>query len=309
MSRIRHFLGTPFGLAVLACAVVAGWALWTGGLFDGALRREVRSSSVYAAEGVELDEGAAERIIGNRRLVVAFLEPGSDLAAGCDDAKGAADGNLVLLLSQGSGRDEQGDDYDAYGCALFPDADDENLGKALVAENLIRSGIDQFPDRPLEALKVIVVNYDLLVKAGTVADGARTISPSLPRYLIAAAALGGVVAGAASLYLTARRAGRIAVRRRERRDAAADARSVLSAGAAVLAQQIIDLDHRFALLTKRDRTRRHELTNRYRAIVSDYTALLDALSAAGADDEAELRRLTERIDRLAERCRRLAAQT
>lgn len=281
---------TPFGLAVVACLILAGWALWSGGILDGPIAREVRSSSVYAAPEVGLDRPAAQRVIGNRRLVVIMLKPGTaDLRPGCDAARQAAKGTLVLVTSR------DGDEFDTYGCALLPDVDDENFGKAAVAETTIGSGIDGFADRPLEALKVIAVNYDGLVKAGVVPDGARTISPSLPRYLIAAAAILAVVLGAAGLYVAGRRAGRLAVAAGERRTAATDAGSAVSAAAAVLAQQIIDLDGRSS--------RGKGFDQQYRRLVSDYAELLGEFP--GREDPAALER---RIEALSVRCRKLAAR-
>ncbi|PRY40691.1 hypothetical protein CLV43_106432 [Umezawaea tangerina] len=284
-----RFLGTAFGAAVLACLVLAGWALWSGGVLDGPVARQVRSSSVYAAPGVELDRAAAEKIIGNRRLVVAFLSPDADLKAACKGVHQAADGTIALMLKRAD------DEYDKYACALLPDSDDENFGKAFVAESMIRNGVDQFPDRPLEVLKVVAVNYDLLVKSGAVPDGARTISPSLPRYLVAAAAIAAVVLGAAGIYFGARRAGGLATARQERRDAAGDARSALGASAAVLAQQIIDLDRRYTATTDK------AFARKYRRITTDYTGLLAEIAAGRTHPDV----LTTRVTVLSERCAKL----
>ncbi|MEU5906652.1 hypothetical protein ABZ780_20050 [Micromonospora sp. NPDC047467] len=294
-------VGTPFGVAVLACLVLAGWALWTGGVLDGPAARQVRTSSVYAAPGVDLDRAAAERVIGNRRLVVLLLEPDADLRQGCRQVTRAANGNVVLVMSR------DGDDYDTYGCALLPRRDDENFGRAAVAEMIIGRGVDTFPDRPLEALKVVTVNYDLLVKAGTVPDGTRTISPSLPRFLLAVAALGAVVVGAATLYIGGRRAGRLANARRRHRDEHADGRSTLSAAAAVLAQQIIDLDQRYAATGRRARVSgaEREFGRRYLALTSDYAELLDRIATVDADDDAAVRRLVDHVDALSRRALQL----
>ena len=283
---------TPFGLAVVACLILAGWALWSGGILDGPIARQVRSSSVYAAPGIDLDRPAAERVLGNRRLVVIMLAPGTeDLRQGCDAARQAAKGTLVLVVSR------QDDEYDTYGCALLPGVGDENLGKAAVAETTIGSGIDGFADRPLEALKVIAVNYDGLVKAGMVPDGARTISPSLPRYLIAAAAILAVLLGATGLYVAGRRAGRLALAADERRTADADAGSALGAAAAVLAQQIIELDGRYSANSRKS------FDKQYRRLVGDYADLLGDLT-----DEADQAGLELRVEALSDRCRKLAAR-
>jgi hypothetical protein len=313
VRRLGRVLGTPFGLAVAGCLVLAGWALWSGGILDGPVARDVRTSSVYAAPGSGLDETAAERVIGNRRLVVILLAPDADLPDGCDDVKRAADGTLVLLLRP------DGDEYDTYGCALLPDRDDENFGRAFVAETVIGRGIDQYADRPLEAVKVITVNYDLLVRAGTVPDGTRTISPSLPRYLIAGAAVLAVVLGATGVYAAGLRAGRLTARRRRLRDAHADERSALGAATAVLAQQIIDLDRRYARvprrvggpiggsLAPRDRGELAFVRD-YRRLVADHTDLLATVTPV-SDDPGGLKRLAGRVEALSRRARRLAADT
>lgn len=301
MTRVKTFLATPFGLATLALLVLAGWATWSAGVFDGPVAREVRSSSVYVAPGLDVDETAAERIVGNRRLVVVFLAPGADLSEGCDDVGGAADGTLVVLLSPAENdRDTNSDtntdrEFDHYGCAQFPGDDDENFGKAFVAETKIAGGADQFPDRPLEALKVIAVNYDGLVKSGTVPDGARTISPSLPRYLVAVAAVLAVVGGAVTMWVAGRRAGTLATRHRAERDAAEDVRGSLNAKAAVLAGYIIDLDGRAGRGDK-------DFRRRYRRLAADYTALASALTRDEVDPG-----LGEQVEALTDRARTLAA--
>lgn len=289
---LADLFGTPFGLAVLACAALAGWALWTGGVLDGPIARDVRTSSVYAAPGVDLDRAAAERVIGNRRLVVVMLAPGADLRAACRQVEHAAAGTVVLVMSR------DGDEYDTYGCALIPGRDDENFGRAAVAEMVVSRGVDPFADRPLEALKVVTVNYDLLVKAGTVPDGARTISPSLPRFLLALAAVAAVVAGAVVLWAGGRRAGRLAAARRDRRDKNADARSALGAAAAVLAQQIIDLDERYTRAVRGVSGDDRKFARKYLELTTDYAALLDRLAAADGADEAGVRELTGRVESL-----------
>jgi hypothetical protein len=287
---VKRFLGSAFGVAVLGCLILAGWAVWSAGVFDGPAARQLRTSSVYVAPGVTVDQAAAERVIGNRRLTVAFLAPGTDLSDACDSVSGAADGTLALMLSR------DGDDFEKYGCSQLPGKDDENFGKAFVAESMIGNGIDAFTDRPVEALKVAVVNYDLLVRSGAIPDGGRTVSPSLPRYLVAVAAVGTVLLGAAALYLASRRATRTALRRRERRDAEADARTELAAAAAVLAQEIIDLDKRYA----RDKGK-SKFARGYRRLVSDYATLLPDL-------DRETPELRARVEELLTRARKLAAQ-
>lgn len=273
MSR----LASPFGLAVVACLALAGWATWTGGVLDGEMARTVRNSSVYAAPGTGVDVPAAERVIGNRRLVVIFLAPGADLSEACDAVKRAAEGSLVALLSR------DGDSYRRYGCSRLPGADGpEELGRQMVVEVTITRGVDEFVDQPVDAVKVMAVKYDSLVRAGIVPDGPRRISPSFPRYLIAAAAVSAVLIGSLLIFLTGRRAGRRAAARRDRLAAADDARTVLSASAAALAQQIVDLDARDPAAVRR--------------LASDYTKLLDDLVN---DDDVE--QLASRVEALRSR--------
>lgn len=283
-------LATPFGLACLACLVLVGWALWSAGLLDGPAARQVRTTSVYAAPGIDLDQAAAEQVIGNRRLVVVLLEPGADLSTSCARVRRAAAGTMVVLLSP-----NEGGGYDRYGCSQLHDYEDPGgLGRAMVAETTISRGVNAFGDRPLAAVQTIVINYDMLVRAGTIPDDARTVSPSLPRYLVAAAAVLAVLVGSAVSYAGARRAGRLATRHLARRAAASDDRRELSAATAGLAQQIIDLDRRVP----------ESAEQQYDAVVTGYVELLDEVAAD--PDEAELARLTRRVEALSARCRRLA---
>jgi hypothetical protein len=257
----------PFGLAVLACLILGGWALWSGGILDGPIARQVRTSSVYAAPGTGLDRTAAERAIGNRRLVVVLLKPGADLSSACHGVGRAASGTMVLVLKRGT------EGFDSYGCASFGGG----FGQSFVAEQLIGEGIDGFADRPLDAVKVVVVNYDLLVKAGNVPDGARTISPSLPRYLVAIAALAAVLIGSAFVYLTGRRAGKAAAAREERLARADDDRGRAIAAAGVLAQRILDLDAR---------PRSAAADRKFRRLAASYADLAGETGSLGTADLA-----------------------
>ncbi|MER7277135.1 hypothetical protein ABT369_22085 [Dactylosporangium sp. NPDC000244] len=289
---MRRWIATPFGLAVLACLALAGWAAWSGGALDGPIARQVRTQSVYADPGTGLDVAAAERVIGNRRLVVILLRPGADLRDACHAVEHAADGTLVLVISRKT------DGYDRYGCSQLPGSGDEHFGDAFVAESVIGEGIGPFADRPLDAVKVIAVNYDKLAKADVVPADARTISPSLPRYLVAAAAVGSVLAGSAVLYFGARRAGRLAAARRERRERATDGRTVLSAAMAAVAQQIVDLDG----APKQTKTAR----KRFRAAAADYSELLEDVAAADRRGDEDFTRFTERAEGIGGRLKTLA---
>jgi hypothetical protein len=288
---MRRYLN-PFALAVLACLILAGWALWSGGILDGKIAKQVRTSSVYAAPGTGLDRAAAERVVGNRRLVVILLAPGSDLSSTCHGVQRAAEGTLVLVLSR------KKDGFDKYGCASFGG----DFGKSFVSEQIISQGVDGFEDEPLGAVKVAAVNYDLLVKAGSVPDGARTISPSLPRYLIAGAAVLAVLLGSAAVYAGGRTAGRLAASRRENAEAGSDARRALGAATAVLAQQIIDLDRVYGRPGRKPRAFRPQ----YRQLASDYTDLMTTIAASGTDHEPGTAELAERVEALSRRCRALS---
>lgn len=292
MKRLRRLLGSAFGIAMVACLALAGWAVWSAGLFDGPVARQLRTSSVYVGPGLSVDQSAAEHVIGNRRLVVTFLPKGTDLPSTCDSLSRAADGTLTLLLTP------DGDAFDKYGCAKFPGRD---FGNSYVSETMIGSGIDGFVNQPINALKVVVVNYDLLVRAGLVPDGARTVTSSLPRYLVAAAAVVAVIAGAAALYWVGRRAAAVTEAHRVRRAAGKDAHAVLSASAAVLAQEIIDLDARYARAQRNHQE--DSFARKYRRLASDYANLLPQLGKDGEDAT----RLIGRVDELLTRSQELSS--
>jgi hypothetical protein len=106
------------------------------------------------------------------------------------------------------------------------------------------------------------------------------------------------VLGSAAIYLTGRRSGRLAARRRELRDAATDERSKLSAATGVLAQQLIDLDDRFGRPGSPS-------AGRYRELSGDYVQLLARISAADRDG-GDLDGLATRVESLSSRARALA---
>jgi hypothetical protein len=298
---MRRFPLTPFSVVVTGCLLLAGWALWTGGIFDGPVARQVRGSSVYAAPGTGLDTAAAQRVIGNRRLVVVFLPPDADLGRGCDAVRRAAEGTLVVLLKR------DGDGLRTYGCMLLPGTEfgGPHFSDSFVADQMIGDGVQGFADRPLDAVKVLVVNFDTLAHLGVVPPDARTVRPSLPRYLVAAAAVLAVLVGSVLLYALARRAGRTAAALRSRRDEATDSRTVLSATTAGVAQQIIDLDARYRTTATRHRPGR-DPTDMYQRLASQYVDLLDDIAAADRRGEQDFTGLTARAEGLAGRLRSLA---
>ncbi|WP_229068896.1 hypothetical protein [Actinoplanes sp. DH11] len=300
MRRFGRLVATPFGFTSVVMVLLACWALWSGGVFESRAGRDVRTSSVHVDPGfgTAVDEEAAEQVIGNRRLVVLFLSPGADPAEdGCDRVDRAARGTLVLVL-----RHDADGGYDRYGCDMLPKADsekgEESFGRSLAVETTISRGVDQFTDRPVEALKVVVVTYDLMVRSGLVPDGARTISPSFPRFLVAFAALATVVLGALIVWSAGRRAGRLAAERHERLTAAEDDRAALSAAVSVLAQHIIDLDA--SLRHTGDRQELERLTGEYLQLLDEMTAPVDDVAA---------RRLTRRVQELIGRTDALPGST
>ncbi|MHA6619953.1 hypothetical protein [Pseudonocardia sp. DLS-67] len=291
MKRIMRQLGTWFGLGTVACLLLAIWALWTAGLLEGPAARTVRTTSVYAAPGIGLDTAAAEQIIGNRRLVVVMLEPGSDLSAACDGLGNAAAGTLVLAMAR------EDDEFDTYSCGFLAggEIDDGGFGSRAVAESRIGAGIDGFVDRPLDALKVVVINYDQLVALDVLPDDARTFSPSLPRYLIAAAAITAVVGGALALFLVAQRAGGQAAASSVRREESDDSRAVLSAEMALVARQIIDLDGRPG----------HKRAAQHARLAVAYSTLLDEITTADRDGRSDHEHFTARAKTLSGKLRGL----
>lgn len=187
-------------LLMLACLALAGAMLWGAGLFDGAIAKDVRVSNVYVEPGVPIDEEEAERIIGNRHLVVVYLDGpmdgrGSDL---CDDLRGPAAGSFVAILDG---------DLDMYGCSLLPGADDDDFGKAYTSELVMQYGIKMVADDPIQSARVLASTFDRLVAAGLAPQEARAITPPLGRYIVAAIAGGSVVLGSLLIYARGRRLG------------------------------------------------------------------------------------------------------
>ncbi len=298
-ERYRGRLNGLFVVGAVVCVVLAGWGLWTGGAFDDDLQSDLRVSSVYVGDGTDIDEQAAERIVGNRRLVLAWLPPGEDLAEACDELEAPAAGTVGLLLSPGD------EEYDTYGCVQLEGADDEGFGAAFVAESQLPSGVDEFVDSPLDALKVVVVNYDSLVRAEIIPDGTRTIAAPLPRFLIAGGALAGVVLGASALFLVSRGAGRLAAARQERRAHAEDARTRLGAAAAVVAGRLLSLDAEYTRRKPRLNSKRQgEFAKQYGALAASYAEVLPEVHST--HDDESLEDLITKVEELGERCGKLA---
>ncbi|WP_051266442.1 hypothetical protein [Nakamurella lactea] len=293
-------LTTSYRWVLVGCVLLAGWSLWTGGIFDSHVASTIRSSSVYADTSYQLDTAAAQRVIGNRRLAAVFLDTTDDEVAAqtCKDLKSAADGVLVVIVYSGD------DGLQNYGCSLLPGADDDDgFGKAFVAESVIATGISGFADHPLDAVKTMAVKYDALANAGIVPQQARVIQASAPRYLLALIALVAVVGGAAVIYAVSRRAGR----------AVADATDIsigkhddlvdVNATMAGIAGTILQVDGRFAAPADQPSS----WFTRYRRLAADYATLAaDVTDHADGKGHGTVDSLSQRAVQLAEDAAELA---
>jgi hypothetical protein len=105
------------------------------------------------------------------------------------------------------------------------------------------------------------------------------------------------------IYFGGRRAARLADARRSRREAGTDARSVLNAGAAGLAQQIIDLDRRYGSPGAGRKPR--AFGPRYRKVASDYADLMNTIAASDSNGDPNTGELRERVAALSKRCQAL----
>ncbi|MGI8417893.1 MAG: hypothetical protein ACR2P2_17155 [Nakamurella sp.] len=300
---LKSALTTPYRLVLLACVVLAGWSLWSAGIFEGTIASDIRTASVYADASYGLDIPAAERAIGNRRLAVIFLNTsdGGVASQTCKDLDRAADGVLLVIMYR------DGTDLQDYGCSLLPGAaDDANFGNSFVAESEIGNGTDGFAARPLDAVKILATQYDSLARADIVPHDARVIRSSAPRYLLAFIALAAVIAGAALIYFVARRAGRLVADAEDTEVATRDAHVALNARMAGIATRILQLDDRYAVLRKKfgdasataapaDATR---FMSDYRAVAVEYTRVAALVGAEKGDVASSL---TDRVGSLADR--------
>lgn len=193
-------------------------------------------------------------------IVVRAAGASSGARDACRDLDSAAAGTVVVILTA------KADDWATYGCQYLFDQDDD-FGRAAVIEERISTGVGAFPSRPLDAVKTIVVNYDLLVAFDRIPDDARTFRPSLPRYLLAGAALAAVVLGALGIWWAARRAGRSLGATAAADQVDSDHRAVLSTAMTAIAHGLLRLDSGPGA----ERTGRHDLFGRYLAIAGRIT--------------------------------------
>lgn len=258
-GRVKTAFGLPYRILVVLflCTVLAGYSLWAAGITDSAVAKDVRGSSVYVGATWTIDQPAAEAVVGNRRLVVMFIDEPRPSPA-CDDVGRAAAGTLAVIVYRD--RDDP-TDTDIYGCSLIPGLTaDENLGRAAVVETKISAGAEGMVE-PIDLLKVVAANFDNLVRLDYLPGDARSIEASAPRYLLAFTALGAVVLGAAAAWFLGRRAGRELADHEGEGTELADRRAELDAELAGLAGQLLrTVDDPGAA---RDRDRINEMFSRF----------------------------------------------
>ena len=199
-SRAKRLLRKGETWVMIACLALGLVSAATSGVFDDPIQKDIRVSNVYVAPGVDVDEAKAEGIVGNRALVIVYLrgklgDRGRDV---CESLKGIAKGSFVGIVD---------DDLRMYGCSLLPGADDENFGKAYVAESLMRSGISWVADDKIQSARTMASTYDRLVSAGVAPQEAREIRAPFAHYLVAIIALATALIGSLAIYLRGRRLG------------------------------------------------------------------------------------------------------
>ncbi|WP_153506589.1 cation:proton antiporter [Cumulibacter manganitolerans] len=198
--HLTRWLARGEAWLMIACVALGIVAVSGAGVLDDDIQRDIRLSNVYVAPGVDVEEAAAERIVGNRNLVVVYLDGDlGDRGSGvCDSLSGIAKGSFVAILDE---------DLDMYGCSLLPGADEENLGKAYVAETVMRFGVEMVAEEKIQSARVLASSYDRAVAAGLAPQEAREIRAPFARYLVAAIALGTALVGSLAVYWRGRRLG------------------------------------------------------------------------------------------------------
>lgn len=291
------------GLDITLLVVLIGLlavSLWGSGLFDSEIQREIRVSNVYAEAGVDVDEAEAEQIIGNRQLVVVMLDTPLERRGGdiCDDLKTVASGSIAVIL---------GSDMRTYGCALIAGYDDENFGKAFVAESQIGRGLAELEDRPLEAMQAMAVNFDLLVNAGIAPQESRSIDPPLGRFVIAGITLGAVLIGALLVYVRGRRVAQLQAQVIQERNEARGRLAERDSALASAGVQILALDERYREVTATGYSASSsdkKFIRRYTEALKSYTDL-NAKATDHDPTDVELTRQLRAAEELNEKLSRL----
>lgn len=291
--------GLDITLLLLMLGLIAT-CLWGAGVFDSEIKRDVRVSNVYVEDGVEIDEQQAEKDVGNRQLVLIYLdgelgERGSEI---CDEVESVAAGSVVVILD---------DQLERYGCALIPGYDDENFGKAYVAESQIGLGVASLRDQPQESAKAMASNFDTLVAADIASQEARSIDPPFARFIIAGIALAMVVLGALLTFLRGRRVAGLQADAIERRSAARGRLAERDAALASSGTRILTLDERYRELSRIDNKR---LSSRKKRYVRLYVAALQQyteLNAAATDHSPDDDELQEQLDSIRDLATKLDA--
>lgn len=296
-ARSRGLDLTLFGL-MLALAVAC---LWGAGIFDSAIEKDVRVSNVYVEDGVAVDEHAVEEVVGNRHLVIVYLdgELGERGGEVCDDVESVAEGSIVAIVDES---------LDMYGCALIPGRDDENLGKAYVAESVLGYGVEALERDPQEAAKVMVSNFDTLIAAGLAPQEARAIDPPFSRFIIAGIAIALVVLGALVMHLRGRRVAHLQAEALERRAAARGRLAERDTALASAGTRILELDEKYrqtkALGKKDISSQDTRFMLEYGRAITKYTEL-NARAIDHEPDEAELQEQLDEIEKLSRTLARL----
>lgn len=279
--------GLDITLLVLMLGLVAT-CLWGAGVFDSPIKEDIRVSNVYVEDGVDVDEQEAEKIVGNRHLVIIYLDGPLGERGGevCDDVTPVAEGSIVAIVD---------DELDMYGCALIPGRDDENFGKAYVTESVIRYGTGALVDAPQEAAKVMAANFDRLVAAGLAPQEARAIDPPFSRYIIAGIALGVLVLGALVTHLRGRRVAHLQADALERRAAVRGRLAERDSALAAAGVRILELDERYRQVQA---TEKRDLSSRDARFMLQYAKAITAyteLNALATDHDPSDSELHEQL--------------
>lgn len=271
------------GLDVMLLVLMLGLgltSLWGAGVFDSEIAQDVRVSNVYVDDGVDLDEQQAEKIVGNRHLVIVYVAGKLNGPAICDDLQSVADGSIVMIVDQ---------ELHSYGCALLPGRDEENFGKAYVAETTMRYGIRTLADDPLAATKAMVSNFDTLVTAGIAPQEARAITPPLSRFIIAGIALGTVVLAALTSHLRSRRLAHLQADALERRATARGRLAERDTALASAGTRILALDEKYrdtSSIPEKDLTAaKTRFLRDYARAIATYTDLNARVTDHDPDDD------------------------
>lgn len=279
---IKRSARTSNAVAATLCLILVGLSLYLAGIFDSKINKTIRESPVYAEPGSRIDADAAERIVGNRQLILIYLatdlgDRGSDI---CEDAEKVANGNLVVII---------GDDLDTYGCALIPDRDGDKSGNAFVAESAIDDGLTYLDDDINETPKTMVATFDRLVVRGLLPKESRSITPAFSRLALAGITLGGLAVCGLALYVNGRRVGTIVAGRESERRRIAGRTAERDVLLASIASQILEADPKRDKVASRLKHGKSSsdllFMKRYDSVIEGYRELNEECAAEDPTDE------------------------